>query len=369
LAAVGEDVEFPGRDPALAFESHTLVPVPSNADTQTALPSNLAPYPSPDPDTQNSNLTPPASLDIDNTTPVLASEMRQSLKQSWLSREAWKGYSPQLGFNPSTGEPWMSVRTYASNGYPALSGSHHRYLHTFEKQIPEFDIRYERFNKDYVLIWPEFKDPLDILKEEVWEKFGRLRAFLANWASEIGRVECIYRAHRSWLALLEEGQKGLDVPEGFVREECRGYLAAVAMKERAEKCMKGQKVDGEVELEKFPRTKRVGRVVESRRGHREGERSYREERDSHRDRAHRTENENRIGSSQHKDNRTERRESLVMIDRYRPMPRAGLDDRCRPRRSRSRSRSRGSGGLDQYRPVVRSRSEAARETDRYRPRY
>ncbi|KAF8855746.1 hypothetical protein BDZ45DRAFT_746186 [Acephala macrosclerotiorum] len=150
--------------------------------------------------------------------------MQHHLEQKWKTREAFQNYKPQLGFNPSIGEPWLSIRCYAEDAYPSLSGQRHRYLLSLKKKIPKFEIQYERFEKGkdwghkYLLIWPEFRDPKDLDDEGLWEEFGELRAFLESWAKE-EKPGPIFKAYGKWLELPKYMRKGLELPEGFPIED------------------------------------------------------------------------------------------------------------------------------------------------------
>jgi hypothetical protein len=79
--------------------------------------------------------------------------MRKKLEELWANRWNRKKYKPQLGWNEATGEPYMAVRAYAENSYPALSGENHSFLKGVERQLPEFCLQYERFPQlGYTLI-------------------------------------------------------------------------------------------------------------------------------------------------------------------------------------------------------------------------
>lgn len=332
--------------------------IPTNSDAHTSLDANI-PRHSP---RAVSHLSPPASLDLDHSAPNPAAEMRRCLTAKWFSREAWKGYTPQLGFDPSTGEPWMSVRCYADNAYPALAGSHHRYLQTLSKQIPEFEIRYERF-PNYILIWPEFKDVLDLSKKDVWDNFNRLRAFLVSWASTKREVPIIFKAHREWLTSPADRGRRLDVPDRFLLEESRGFLARSAMQDRADRRMRGEIVE-EPEVEKFPR-KTIWPDRPVKRMKNRGEESGNGGKSIRQDNPAQVEEEGGRGSMQGRGHFTQRRGSPLVIDRYRPAPRDGAEDMYE--RQRSCSRGMEKRGIDQYRPP-RSQNER-RSVDRYRPQH
>ncbi|CZR60312.1 uncharacterized protein PAC_10208 [Phialocephala subalpina] len=166
----------------------------------------------------------PSDMDIDEPLEPSAALMRFHLESKWKTREAFKDYQPQLGFNPQTGEPWMAIRCYAEDAYPALSGQRHRYLLSLKKKIPKFEIQYERFEveKDwgqkYLVIWPEFMDPDDLNNEQLWEEFGELRAFLESWAAG-DKAETIYQAYNKWLKLPKHERRGLELPEDFPIED------------------------------------------------------------------------------------------------------------------------------------------------------
>jgi hypothetical protein len=141
----------------------------------------------------------------------------------WAENARLKRYEPQLGWNPATGEPWLSIRCYIRNGFPALIGKNHQYLHALERQVPEFRLRYERFPTDgYLLIWPEFARPTDLVNQAIWAKFGNFRAFLEGWAtsgekSASGQTQCapIHHAYRKFKQ--KKGSAALSVrnPLGF----------------------------------------------------------------------------------------------------------------------------------------------------------
>jgi hypothetical protein len=99
---VGEDVKFPGIDPAHDNNSSSLPSLPNSQGSST----NQAHSSQPE-------------------------HVRQRLEATWASRRSRAGYQPQLSWNPATGEPWMAVRAYATNSYPALSGEHHATLNAF----------------------------------------------------------------------------------------------------------------------------------------------------------------------------------------------------------------------------------------------
>lgn len=127
----------------------------------------------------------------------------------------------------------MSVRCYSPTGYKALVGTHHRYINTFEKKVPRFTIRYERFEK-YVLLWPEFKNIEDLVNPSVWKEFGRLRMFLTKWAAEMGEATPIHRAYNTFLTLPEDQQGSLPLPDGFSFINSQAYCEVLAEEEEGE---------------------------------------------------------------------------------------------------------------------------------------
>lgn len=110
--AVGDAVQFPGKDP-LTVQSLACQVLDVHTTTATTL--------------------------------LEAAQRKKQIQQLWAGRWNRRGYNPQLGWNPETGEPWMAVRSYAENSYPALSGEQHSHLKHVQEQMPEFVLQYERF--------------------------------------------------------------------------------------------------------------------------------------------------------------------------------------------------------------------------------
>jgi hypothetical protein len=66
------------------------------------------------------------------------------LKLLSAQKEFGAKYVPQMGWNPDTGEPWLSIRSYARNGYPAISGPFNSFAKEAEALVPEFKIFFMR---------------------------------------------------------------------------------------------------------------------------------------------------------------------------------------------------------------------------------
>lgn len=131
-----------------------------------------------------------------------------------------------MGWNPLTGEPWMALRCNTDNAYPALVGRHHTVLYSFQNMTGDFIVHYERLHKlGYILIWPEFARPAKMLSEEMWEKFGHLRAYLAHWAILRQTAPLVDSYYKEWLAGEGKHVKGLPLPGGFFID--RTYAATL----------------------------------------------------------------------------------------------------------------------------------------------
>ncbi len=144
-----------------------------------------------------------------------AAETHTHLEDLWARSVRRQGYKPQLGLNPDTGEPWLAIRCYAYNAYPAFSGEGQRYLAYLHKAIKHFVIQYERFRTEgYLLIWPEFRKPTELNDDQRWRDFNVLRNFLAKWA-DMRAVQHIHVAYSVFCSLPESEKQPLPFSEGF----------------------------------------------------------------------------------------------------------------------------------------------------------
>ncbi|KUJ11415.1 uncharacterized protein LY89DRAFT_722584 [Mollisia scopiformis] len=244
FSSFGEDAGFPGKDPANTSPASLHTETTTSMKEKSRDPRYITRRSSASPPRSPSYYVPYKSI---NTLPDTPGSMRECLERTWRSRTGWIDYQPQLGWDPATGAPWMTVRCYAADAYPALSGSHHRYMKSFEKKIPQFVVKYERF-ESCILIWPEFRDPADLSKPEVWEEFNRLRAFLTRWAGAQKGVP-VFKAYKAFLELPEEERGPLPFPEGFDSEYDRvirkgGMIKIKGMADRHEQRI-GEESNGE----------------------------------------------------------------------------------------------------------------------------
>jgi len=199
---VGEGVQFPWRDPA----------DPSTTINHPQLASNVL-------ISENNKISQDNSSIVlqSATTSSDAEKTKATLEAMWANNQRLKGYEPQLGWNPATGEPWLAIRCYVRNAFPALVGPNHQYLHDLARRVPEFKLRYERFPIDgYTLIWPEFARPTDLVNQAIWKKFGNFRAFLEEWTAS-GQQQCvpIHQAYRSFKEKKGSAALSVSYPPGF----------------------------------------------------------------------------------------------------------------------------------------------------------
>jgi hypothetical protein len=200
---VGEGVQFPGRDPA---DASTTISHPQLVSSNVSISEN------------NKISQDNSSITLESaTTSADAQQTKATLEAMWAGNQRLKGYEPQLGWNPATGEPWLAIRCYIRNAFPALIGPNHQYLHALARNVPEFKLRYERFPIDgYTLIWPEFARPTDLVNQAIWERFGNFRAFLEEWTAS-GQQQCfpIHQAYRSFKEKKGSVELSLRNPPGF----------------------------------------------------------------------------------------------------------------------------------------------------------
>jgi hypothetical protein len=88
--------------------------------------------------------------------------------------------------------------------------------------VPEFVIQYECFpEQKNTLIWPEFADASKLKNQGTWEKFGELRAFLADWATHTEMAPIITEAFKEFRSRPLHQRRGLPLPAGFVLDRAR----------------------------------------------------------------------------------------------------------------------------------------------------
>lgn len=98
-----------------------------------------------------STLAAPESL-ISPAQKLMALSTRQNLEKLWADQKDRRSYQPQMGWNTATGEPWMAIRCYAGNAYPAISGPYNSHLKAVGKLIPEFVIMFQRLRKEKCIL-------------------------------------------------------------------------------------------------------------------------------------------------------------------------------------------------------------------------
>jgi hypothetical protein len=60
------------------------------------------------------------------------------------------------------------------------------YYHQLRILAPEFTLEFERFREEgYMLIWPEFRDPLDLSNSEARQRLGNFWGFLRGVGGQI----------------------------------------------------------------------------------------------------------------------------------------------------------------------------------------
>ncbi|PVH73164.1 hypothetical protein DL98DRAFT_595335 [Cadophora sp. DSE1049] len=205
----GEDALFMGLDPAVAVARMSSVhPAISSNGQSLASASGTTPTPTPrtkikteikreaspsSPPPPSAPTPPPPSL----TQPQrAAASANRVMRESALARRNKHHYTPQLGWNPSTGDPWCAVRSYAVNSFPAIWGPRRSALTSVERVQPDFIIQ--------------------LGDEGCWMRFHKFRTFLAEWAALTGNVEMLDSFLARFLARPEGEKLVLPVPAGFV---------------------------------------------------------------------------------------------------------------------------------------------------------
>lgn len=248
---VDEDGKFPGSDPAAVAGDASAQPAISNEQSAT---SKVTPAISRQSDNDVSTPVPAIGhsarndgssvVKRDTSSDTTVQQRIPDQPQSALTRErqasanrtmleaaltARNNEQPQLGWNPTTGEPWFAVRSYAENAYPALYGKKKSVFHRVSRMMPDFVLRYERFPAQrYVLIWPEFVDPGMVRDMRMWNRFDEFRLFLEEWASLTGNVRMMDVVLEEFLRRPEYTRRGLKVPDGFVLSPNLGSQNATA---------------------------------------------------------------------------------------------------------------------------------------------
>ncbi|CAD6502019.1 BgTH12-02262 [Blumeria graminis f. sp. triticale] len=217
----GKDSRFPGIKPSNTYAHY----IPSQAMVSNASHANTR-YESelmPGRNISKPNSSSPAleCVEESKTTRFVdrgaAKSMRRQLEEIWaLGKNKPANYEPQFGWNPSTGEPWLALRSYRENSYTSLSGPAHRYLRQLSAFFPAITIQYDRFpHLGFTLIWFDLRDPKSVFSANVWRELAQLRAFFEDWASSNNVSRPIHQAYKIFIDQNAPTRPTLPLPDDF----------------------------------------------------------------------------------------------------------------------------------------------------------
>jgi len=154
--------------------------------------------------------------------PSKATATRLWVESMLTSIPHFQHYSPMWGYNPSTGEPWLSLRTLYPSSYNKLigKGGRHDVIAAFLNKIymrtnVKFRIEYLWVNRQsLILLWIEFTHLHTCVDMRAWEVLGELRAFLQEWIKipDPGRVDFAYDM---FMNRASGNRASLALPAGF----------------------------------------------------------------------------------------------------------------------------------------------------------
>ena len=154
--------------------------------------------------------------------PASAAAINKWIESMLTTIPHFKGYSPMWGYNPSTGEPWLSLRTQHATSYSKLIGKcgRHDVVAAFLNKIymrtnTKFRIEYLWLNRqNLVLLWVEFTHLHACDDMRAWEVLGELRAFLQEWIN-IPDPSQVDFAYDEFMNRPSSNRASLALPAGF----------------------------------------------------------------------------------------------------------------------------------------------------------
>jgi hypothetical protein len=127
-----------------------------------------------------------------------------------------QGREPVLGWNSTTGEPWLALRTTVLGRMIGASG---RNLIQLERNIRattsiEFTIVYVKFSQ-YALIWPQFKSLSSMGVPGAWEAISLVWSYLNEWITYPHPVPWIDLGFRAYMERHPNQRQPIVFPPGF----------------------------------------------------------------------------------------------------------------------------------------------------------
>ncbi|KAG9240370.1 hypothetical protein BJ878DRAFT_571086 [Calycina marina] len=147
---------------------------------------------------------------------------RRWVENMFLKLPHFRSYTPMWGFNPETGEPWLSISSVHINTYHKLIGQsrQHDIVANLLNQVHEktgCKLRIEYLfvdRQNAIMLWIEFTHLHAGNAPEAWQALGEVRAFLQEFVADPNPPRAD-DAYLDFMGRSPDERQALSLPPGF----------------------------------------------------------------------------------------------------------------------------------------------------------